>query len=261
MNYRKIISVINEHTTSTVIARYAIQLAAACKAELVLYAVHDGSDKDTLTTSHQEHLALVATKLDVPVTRISEAGDMRTLLPLRVQAEQADLVLYPLTPYKRYGTDLQRRTIHALLRTVGSDLAIMRVVGMSRPHHGHILVPLGTVTSDRERRLIFITALATSLHSAVTLFHLPAQQDDTGVSDVLALFRQQLQRQNVAVTVRSGCGEVGRAITLEAVTRNYDLIVLGVSRRGILRKLFFGNPAGDVMHQPPCNSILFRSAL
>ena len=261
MSYRRIISVVNEHTTSTVVARHAILLAAACKAELVLYAAPAGSESGALTKSHQEHLALVASKLDVPVTLITDDGNMSVLLPRRVRAEQADLVFYPLTPYKRYGTDPQRHAVHTLLRTVSSDLAIMRVVRMAKPHPGQILLPLGMITSDGERRLMFVTALATCCHSKVTLFHVPKKRDSDGTPATLSLFRQQLQLHDVGVSLRSGRGDVGRAITLEAVTRNYDLIVLGVSRRGVLRKLFFGNPAGDVMNQPPCNSILFRSAL
>ena len=261
MSYRKIFSVVNEQTTSAVVARHAIMLAAACKAELVLYAATAGSESSSLTKSHQEHLALVATKLNVPVTLITDDGDMSMLLPQRARAEQADLVCYPLTPYKQYGTDPQRHMIRTLLRTVSSDLAIMRVVRMAKPHPGQILLPLGMITSDRERRLMFVTALAGCFQSKVTLFHVPTKRDSEGTPATLALFRQQLQLHNVAVYQRSGRGDVGRAITLEAVTRNYDLIVLGVSRRGVLRKLFFGNPAGDIMQQPPCNSILFRSAL
>jgi nucleotide-binding universal stress UspA family protein len=263
MSYRKIVSVINESTTSTVIARYAISLAAAGKAELVLYAAHEGGDDKILlhTENHLEHLSLAASRLDIPVTRITEVGKIGTLLPKRVQAEQADLVLYPLTSYKRYGADRQRKTVHTLLRSVGSDLAIMRAVSMARPHPRRILAPLGKVISNRERRLLFITELAECFHSHVTLFHLATERDAQGLPDTITTFRQQLQQHNVTVSERSGRGDVAKAITVEAVTRNNDLIVLGASRRGVLSNLFFGNPAGDVMHQPPCNTILFRAAL
>ncbi len=261
MSYRKIFSVINEHTTSTVVARHAILLAAACQAELVLYAAPAGSGSSILTENHREHLVLVASRLDVPVTLITDDGNMSSMIPQRVREEQADLVFYPLTPYKRNGTDPQWRTIQTLLHTVSSDLAIMRVVRMAKPHPGQILLPLNTTTGDGERRLLFVTALATCFRSRVTLFHVPTNRDSKGTPATLDLFREQLQLHDVAVSRRSGRGDVGRAITLEAVSRNYDLIVLGASRRGILRKLFFGNPAGDIMNQPPCNSILFRSAL
>jgi nucleotide-binding universal stress UspA family protein len=263
MSYRKIFSVVNEHTTSTVMARYAISLAAAGKAELVLYAAHDEGSNDTIlrhTDRHLDHLFTAAFELDIPVTRITEIGNISKLLPKRVQAEKADLVFYPMTPYKRYGTDLQRHTIHRLLRTIRSDLAIMRAITMAKPHPGHILVPLGKVVSDMERRLMFITELAKSFHSQVTLFHLSAERDAKGMPDDITQFRKQLQQQHVTVLERSGRGDIGKSITVETITRHNDLIVLGASGRGVLRRLFFGNPAGDVMHQPPCNTILFRAA-
>ena len=83
MSYRKILTVINEQTTSTVVARYAISLASAGKAELVLYAAHEGSDRNVLshTENHLEHLAAVASQLDILVTRITEVGTMDRLLP------------------------------------------------------------------------------------------------------------------------------------------------------------------------------------
>lgn len=263
MSYRKIFSVVTEHTASTVLARYAISLAATCKAELVLYAAHDEGNDETIlrhTDRHLDHLFTVAFELDIPVTRITEVGNISKLLPIRVHAEKADLVLYPLTPYERYGAILQRHTVHHLLRTIRSDLAIMRVITMAKPHPRHILVPLGKVISDKERYLFFITELATSFHSQVTLFHLSAEHDATGMPKVITLFREQLQKQHVTVLERSGKGEICKSITVEAITRHNDLIVLGASERGVLRRLFIGNPAGDVMHQPPCNAILFRAA-
>jgi len=263
MSYRKIVSVINEHTASTVTARYAISLAAAGKAELVLYAAHDERSDETVlrhTDRHLDHLFTVAFELDVTVTRITEVGNIINLLPKQVQAVKADLVFYPLTPYERYGANLQRHTVHSLLRTIRSDLAIMRSITMAKPHPRRILVPLGEVISDMEHRLVFISELAKSFHSQVTLYHLSAEQDTKGMPDDITQFRKQLQHQDVTVLERSGRGDIGKSITVEAITRHNDLIVLGASERGVLRRLFFGNPAGDVMHQPPCNSILFRAA-
>jgi len=263
MSYCKIVSVVDEHTLSTVTARYAISLAAAGKAELVLYAAHAENCDETLlrhTGRHMDHLLSVAVELDIVATRITEVGDIRMLLPKRVQEENADLVFYPLTPYERYGADLQRHTVHSLLRTIRSDLAIMRAITMAKPHPRHILVPLGKSISDMEQRLGFIAALARSFHSRVTLYHLSTEQAADRMPDDITRFRNQLQQRDVTVLERSGRGAIGKSIKVEAITRHNDLIVLGASERGLLRRLFFGNPAGDVMHQPPCNAILFRAA-
>lgn len=263
MSYRKIFSVVNEQTASTVMARYAISLAAACKAALILYAAHDeGSDEALLrhTDRHLDHLFTVAFELDIPVTRITEVGNVSTLLPKRVQAEQADLVFYPLAPDERFGDNRQRQTVQRLLRDISADLAFMRAISMAKPHPRHILVPFGKFISDRERRLMFISELARSFNAKVTLFHLVAENAATAMPDDISQFRQQLQQQEVVVLERTRRGHIGKAITVEAITRHHDLIVLGVSERGAVRRFLFGNPAADVMHQPPCNAILFRAA-
>lgn len=264
MSYRKIFTVVNEHTVSTVTGRYAISLAAACKAELVLYAAHAEGSNETLLRHlecHLDQLHTDASELGIPVTRITEIGNIGSLLSERVQAEHADLVMFPLLPFKRYGADLARRTVQRLQRTIKSDLAIMRVITMAKPHPGHILMPLGKVVGDNGRCLMFVTGLAKSFNSRVTLYHVTAEGDAEGMPDDIIQFGQQLQQQQVKVLERHGRGDIGKAIVVEAVTRHSDLIVLGASGRGVLRKLFSGNPAGDLMHQPPCNCILFRPEL
>jgi len=264
MSYRKIITVVNEHTVSTVTGRYAISLAVSCRAELVLYAAHEEGSNGTLLRhleSHLDQLHTDASKLGIPVTRITEIGDIGSLLPKRVLAERADLVMFPLLPFKRYGAYLARLTVHRLLRTIKSDLAIMRVITMAKPYPGHILMPLGGIVGDNGRRLMFISGLAKSFNSQVTLYHLAAKGEADGMPDDIIRFGKQLQHQQVKVLERHGEGDIGKAIVLEAVTRHSDLIVLGASGRGMLHKLVFGNPASELMHQPPCNSILFRSGL
>jgi nucleotide-binding universal stress UspA family protein len=263
MSYCTILSVINEHTASTVIGRYAISLALECKARLVLYAAHAEGTRESIlnhTDRHLDHLVDVADELKIPVTRIHEVGAITRLLPDRVQLKKADLVFYPLTPGERYGDHLQRHTVHQLLRTISSDLAIMRIISMAKPHPRQILVPLGTVVSVMERRLVFISELAKSFNAQVTLFHLSKGRIVQEMPGAITRFKEQLQKQQIMVQERSARGPIGKSITVEAITRHHDLIVLGASERGVLQKLFFGNPAGDVMHQPPCNTILFRAA-
>ncbi|MGB9079758.1 MAG: universal stress protein [Desulfuromonadaceae bacterium] len=262
MNYRTILAVINEHTGSTVSARYAMALALAGGSELVLYCAHgEGSSGMTVRHSdrHLDHLFEDALALDIAVTRVTETGTITRLLPHRAQAEGADLVFYPLTPDERYGATLQQQTAHHLLRSVRADLAVMRIMHMGKPHPHRILVPVGCVISDREQRVRFVAALAKGFHSQVTLFH----RHDIGKHDLpddFVVMRNELRLRHLPVLERSGSGDIARAIALEAVSHHNDLIVLGATERGMLRRLFFGNPAGDVMHAPPCNAILFRPA-
>lgn len=262
MSYRKILAVINENTGSTVAARYAMALAYSTGAKLVLYSAHAEGDDGAIshhTERHMDHLFDETLAHDLPAARISETGMITNLLPHRAEAEGADLVFYPMTPGERYGATLQQQTAHHLLRTIRADLAVMRIMHMGKPHPHHILVPVGGVISDWKQRARFVGALANCFHSQVTLFH----RLDSGKHDVpddFNLLRNELRQQNLPVLERSGSGPIDRAIALEAVSHHNDLIVLGASERGTLRRLLFGNPAGDVMFHPPCNAILFRPA-
>ena len=262
MSYRTIISVVNEQTTSAVTARYAMAIATFCGSELVLYAAH-GADEHTHRHSkrHLEHLFGIASEQGIPVKQVVEAGSMARMLPNYVQSVNADLVFYPLAPGEQYGAPLQQHTIHHLLRTVRADLAIMRIVHMGRLHPTSILAPFGATIGGSGKRELFITALVKSFHAQVTLLHLATGSAGNGMPGDVVRFRDELQRQNITVLERSGRGRIAKAIAVEAITRHNDLIVLGASERSTLKRLFLGNPAGDVMHKPPCNAILFRAAL
>ena len=260
--YRKIISVINEHSSSTVTARYAMTLSTTDNARLILYAVMDVCHDDAIqrrTERHLEHLFDIATERGIPVRQIKETGPITRLLPKCVEAEGADLVFYPLAPGEHYGAPLQKHTIHQLLRTISSDLAIMRIVHMGRHHPACILAPLGATIANSGKHRQFLAALAHSFNAQVTLFHM-AVAGGRSMPDDITRLRDELLKQNISVLERSGSGRISRAIAVEAITRHNDLIVLGASERSTLKRIFFGNPAGDVMHKPPCNAILFRSA-
>lgn len=262
MSYRTVVAVVNEHSGSTVTASYAIALAMATKARLVLYATHAESTSETIlhhTSRHLDHLFTVALNHGITVIRINEIGTITQLLPKRVLAENADLVFYPLLPSEHYGASVQTQNVHRLLRTIKADLAIMRIMHMGKPHPRHILVPLGSSVADREQRVSFLAALARSFHARVTLFHRHENRRSPPPEDFI-MMRNALLMYDLPVLERRATGQIARAITMEAISHHNDLIVLGASERGLLRRLFFGNPAGDVMHHPPCNAILFRAA-
>jgi nucleotide-binding universal stress UspA family protein len=114
--------------------------------------------------------------------------------------------------------------------------------------------------NDKTRRMQFIAELAKSFHARVTLFHMFVAHEAQAMPEGISQFLEQLALQEIAVSVRRGSGSLGRTITVEAITRHNDLIVLGASGRGLLRRLFYGNLAGDLLLRPPCNTILFRAA-
>ena len=261
MVYRTIFSIVTENTASTVTARYAMALASAVNARLVLYAAHGENDEKNILHSerHMDHLFAAAHGSGIPVTRITEIGALTHLLPKRVRSEKADLVFYPMATGEEYDAPLQGAIVHSFLQSIKADLAIMRIVHMGKPHPDHILVPLGGIVGQRERRIKFLAALAQCFHSHVTLFHRKQREKTIFPHDFIRL-RDALRLHDLNVLERTGTGHIGKSIILEAISHHNDLIIMGASERSILRRLFFGDPAGHVISRPPCNAILFRPA-
>ncbi len=264
MNYHTILTVVNEHTTSIVMARYAMALALAGNAQLILYTAHGGGVNDVLLrrgNHHREYLNTLATGLGISVTQIVTTGRLHTQLPKLVLEQHVDAVFYHMAPGEQYGNNLPRETVYYLLRGVRCDLVVMRVTDMGEPHPGHILVPLGNRGNSSKYHLLFVSGLARAFAAEVILFHVATRQRDREMPKCVTLFKEQLAQSAVTVQERRGAGRIGEEIGIEAVTRHHDLIVLGASNRGLFRTLFFGNPAGMIMGNPPCNSMLFRPRL
>lgn len=262
MNYRTIAAVITEMTVSTVVARYALALAAANSSRLILCGCHEDAAGEMAVSAmerHLNHLTTLAAEMRVTVSTITEIGSIAILLPRLVLREQVELLFYPLPPYKRFASSEERTVSRALLRTISCDLAIIRIVSMVKPHPGHLLVPLGSTVAAVTHRAAFVAALAHCFAAQVTLYHLaenPAEQRSADIEQV----RKLLVEEQVTVLERSGTGSLGKAITLETITHHNDLIVLGASVRSTIRRILCGNPVADVMQQPPCNTVLFRAA-
>lgn len=262
MSYRKIVTVVDEHTGSTVTAGYAMWLAKSCSAELVLYCAlpADVPQPAQHAERHLSHLEKEASLLGVAVTRVRETGAIEKLLPATVRSQGADLLFYSLSPGESYGAYLQRQTVHQLLRSISCDLAIVRVVNLAKPHPRHILMPVSKSASGSAARQRFITAICKGFHSQITLLHLFPTPPRGRMPQHIDELQELLLQQQVAVLARSAVGRVGSSITVEAIARHSDLIVLGHSERGLVQKLLYGNPAAEVLHHPPCNAILFRGA-
>ena len=236
MNYHTIVTVVNEHTTSIVTARYAISLALACNAELILYSAHGAGENEVLlrrASHHREYLNTLATGHGISVTHIVNIGSLHKQLPRLVQEKHVDCVFYHMAPGEQYGNNLPRKTVHHLLRCVKCDLVVMRVTDMGEPHPGHILVPLGDRTNSSKYHLMFVAGLAQAYAAEVVLFHIATRQRDKEMPKCVTLFKEQLEQRNIAVQERRGVGRIGEGIGIEAVTRHHDLIVLGASNRGM----------------------------
>jgi nucleotide-binding universal stress UspA family protein len=269
--YRRILAAVNEHSNSEVAARYALNLAQACQAELVLMFV---APRDmNLAHVHQaeaalERLFLSARARDVEVESLVATGDPYRQIRQVVQDQGIDLVFSATRREdvsRRYFTRTLART---LMLNLPCSVALVRVVHLGRIHPQNILVPYRGLSAHPREKAFFVGKLAAAFDARVTVFHTPEPSSGffRGVlqsPDAMEMerFLKHLEELRLSPETRQGRGPAGRAITMEAAAQRNDLIIMGASERGLWESLVSGNPVEQVLRETPCNLIILLPRL
>lgn len=266
--YKKIFVVIDEHNYSETAANYGIQLAKHCNAKLYIFScVKKGISRDFLIKieEHINRVFLEATKLDIPVETIIEEGVFFDNMLKRIKKEDVDLLLCPLSP--PHYSEITR-----FEKMLPISLALIRIVNMVKPHPANILLPLRGKMENIKEWARFISSISLAFRSKITILHIRKGKKKIDGSDVkfnlidfhknipedINLLVDYLENQGISIKKRFYHGKVSRSITIEAATKKNDLIVMGISKRGRLKKFLTEDPTYSVLKETPCNLIIFK---
>jgi nucleotide-binding universal stress UspA family protein len=273
--YKRILAAVNEFTNSEIAARYAIDLTKSCQAKLSLvFIAEDKIEKEVFrqAESSLERLFIEAESQGIEVESITEKGSPLKNISDIVKKNNIDIAF---TATRR--EDIQKRFFvktlaRELMIKLSCSVAMVRIVHMGKLHPKNILVPLRGHMTHHEERACFVAKLAEAFNAQVTLFHQhspitsffhgevhlkPPDREEYIPKDIEE-FTGCLKRYNIGHEKRSGYGTLSRAITIEAVHRRNDLIVMGASERSLFRSIISGNPVEEVLRETPCNLIILR---
>lgn len=275
--YGKILAAVNEHLNSEIAARYAIRLALACGARVHLCFIDPkGLPRRDFGRAEEalQRLFLEAEKAGVPVESSTGAGDPVREIGRIVRQGQIDLVFAATrredVEKRFYAGTVSRR----LSLGLPCSVALVRVAHLGRLHPGKILVPLKARISRIRERAYFVAKLAEAFGSTVHVFHAaqpisrffhgevhltPAEWEKKRPEDISS-FLERLRHAGVLHESRSVPGTSGRSISIEAVSRRHDLIVMGASERSLVSSLIRGNPVERVLREAPCDLIILKPA-
>lgn len=273
--YKRILSAVNEFTNSEVAARYALALAAACGAELLLaYSAEELATDEAIGRAERalERLFRAARDRGIAVESITEQGDPLRKIPATARRYGADIAFIATRHEDVRQRFFSRTRAQQLMARLPCSAALVRSVRMGRVHPRTVLAPLKGSIPHLEERAYFTAKLARGLEAPVTIFHLPAPLTDFFHGEFLQTAAEREQRLPKEVSRfiervshygapperRTGRGGIARSITTEAALRRNDLIIMGASERGLLRSLLGGNPVEQVLRETPCNLIIFR---
>lgn len=273
--YRKILAAVNEFTNSEHAARYAVALARSCGASLsFVFVAEDKIDKLTFRRAESalERLFIEAEENGVDVQSMIETGDPLEKITEIVKREDIDIV-FAATRRE----DIERRfyagTIaRSLSLKLPCSVALVRVVHMGRAHPKNILVPLKARIDCIKERVYFTAKMAEGFHSRVFVFHVTAPitkffhgemhltpaQWEKKVPEDIADFIRQINKYRIESEGRLAPGHTSRSITVESAAKRHDLIIMGASKRSLLKSIIRGNPVEDVLRKTVCDLIIFN---
>ncbi|MEW6714511.1 MAG: universal stress protein [Nitrospirota bacterium] len=271
--YKRILSAVNEFLNSEVAAKYALHLAKECNAKLYLCFIAGKGPCFNRAEEALKRLFLQAEKMGIDAEIIMETGDPVNKILEIVKNEKIDIA-FAATRRE----DIKRRfyegtVSRSLLLKLPCSVAIIRVAHIGKLHPKRILVPLRTGAGKIDEKAFFTTKLAEAFGSKVFLLHSPKSitkffhgevrlthsELEKKIPEDLLIFASKMEKDNIPCEISLAAGSTGRAITIEAFAKRHDLIIMGASRRGLLKTAIKGSPVEEVLRETPCDLIIFKS--
>jgi nucleotide-binding universal stress UspA family protein len=269
--YHHILAAVDGSLNAHAAARYAIALAQACAANLLVAGVitpqTTARDEGAMAQS-AGGLVSEAEASGVSAHLLIEPGEVIKTLDLLVRTHHIDLVM---TASRREDAEHRyflRSVPQRLMDALSSSLVIVRVRHLGILAHPHdILVPIIGGSWNNAERIFLVSRLAAHFHARVIVFHTLEQSPrrgravphEVGAKRVRG-FVEHLRNAGVAPHVRIVSSPfVGETIMQEAARHRHDLIVMGASRRSLFAQWRRGNPVEEVMRRTPCDLFVCRS--
>lgn len=272
--YSRILAAVNEHLTSEIMARYAIEFARASNCKLYLcYIAEKDAPPDAVENGNGalKRLQAISESEGVNWDTITGSGDPVEKIKELVQQESIDLAFASARHKDMENRYFSRTTANRLSLELPCSFALVRVVHMARIRPHEILVPVKARISHLAERAFFCAMMARAFDSRIFLFHAekPMKSFFSGeirprsveleesITGDLDQFIKILDSYQVKHERKLFHGAAGPGITIEAASKRSDLIIMGANRRSFLSSLFRReNPVEEVMRNTPCNLII-----
>jgi nucleotide-binding universal stress UspA family protein len=274
--YEKILAAVNEHLNSEVAARYAMHLAKGAGSLLLLcHVAEKNAPEDALRLAENavNRCLQKAHEMGIPAKAVREYGNPPDRIRKIVRSERIDIV-FAATRQE----DLRRRLYTGTMArklsvNLPCSVALVRVVHMGRIHPKKILVPLKARIAHIEERAFFTATMAAAFGSTVCLFHTsepvtdffhdekhisPLELENSLPKDI-SFFVEQLNSCGASHEKGFASGKAGRRIVIEAAARRFDLLIMGASKRSLLRSMISGNPVEELLRETPCDLIILKA--
>jgi len=269
--YLKIISIVDGSFHSELAARHAVAIASSCGSELVVLAVDTGEvDQDKLFSA-VERVSRYAKNQGVKARGFLRSGEPVKTILATVYAENADL-LVTATHQSDYRLFVRSTPQQLMVKAPCSTLAI-KPAGIVKKGKS-MLLPVAHRETATEERIMLALSLAKFYSYRVEILHVIERRHWYNLPwDRLYTMRHHgeenmmpianaLKEKGIGVNVRAVIAENSiSAIQKEVALGKHSLVLVGASKKGILKQIISGNPIEQMLSSILCDVLVWRPKL
>ncbi len=275
--YKNILVAIDGTFHSNLAARYSYQFVRAFNSKLFVVTVISKGMSEREEQSASSSIVKItdeASAAGLDVEGVILRGDVIEAINRFVREHKIDIVFTST----RRPHNSRRFFVKSVTSGLMSGLSCS-VIAIKISHPGRslrsrrVLVPvIGDGYMDKERADI-VEALADGVKSSITVFHVnelsssmkkSLDEAKQGLlleaSEIkISSFVKELRTRGINASVKIVSGsKVRDEIISEASHHKYDLIILGTTKRNIVKKAVSGNPVEEILRDAPCDVMLLH---
>jgi len=274
--YNKIIAAVDGGFTAESAAKYAILLAKQCSARLLVVFVitKDLTDEDIARGRESvERVVNWAKDEGIDAEELVEHGPVVQTVTSIAEIEQVDLVVSSARHEDRKRRFFVRSISQRLMAALSCSMIVVRVAHLGKTMHvSKMLVPVtgGAYHADERSYLTSKLAAATakvtvlrverfSRAKSLLLSHEEKNRLRAEGRKSLKPFVDQLSGYDISAesSVTFAANAVD-AVLKKAASRHFDLILLGATKRDIVKQITRGNLIEDILNRTPCDVIVWH---
>ncbi|MBN1762359.1 MAG: universal stress protein [Methanomicrobia archaeon] len=267
-SYRKIVSAVDGSFHSELAARHAIAIATSCGSELIVLAVDTGEVEREDLSAAVERVCHQAGGCGIHPSGAVRSGEVVKTILDAVTGEHADLVV-AATRRGDHRFFVRSITQKLMLKAPCSVLAV-KPAGIAKRGKS-MLVPVAHRENNPGERILLTSSLAAYYHYQVELLHVVERQHwyylpteklqklrRYGEGNMMPVTKA-LKEKGVPVEMRAVVASSSTtAILKEAAIGRHTLVLVGASRRGVLKQVVAGNPIEELLSHILCDVLVWR---
>lgn len=261
--YKNILVLLDGSFYSYFAAKYAIKIAENASTKLsFLYikAAEETSHQLKTVENYAEKLFTESEKKGVVSEIVIKKGDIQKDTIAFIKANNIDLV------FKNLRREEERSILNPFLNwwliKLPCSTIFMKVVHLGKLTPKRILVPLEDKIYAKEERAELLISLSKAFNATIELMHIKKENFEFIEEDVspdISAILKKLSKEGALLVRKKHKGFEGHLINIESATKKADLVVLGMTRRGIFKGLVAKTPLVEVIKHTTSNLMVFRA--